>query len=147
MILADLIKIHWAFLKSLFAYRQTDIHGDDIIAFFKFSFRIIRAAITFQILYNVSSQLSTPPFLTHRLRSERYDEIRILRKSELNVHKVKRIRWIYRREFTWSPRFLKTGTRPAATWQLYRQWHRPAVSSLHLRLTALSFSHEKIRGP
>jgi hypothetical protein len=61
-----------------------------IVFFCKFSFLIGRATIIFQIVYNILSQLSTPPLLIHRLRSERFGVIRILRKFELSVHKVKR---------------------------------------------------------
>lgn len=45
--------------------------------------------------------------------------------------------YVYTKGFTWSPRFLKTGTRSAATWPLRPQWYRPAVSFRHLRLTQL----------
>jgi hypothetical protein len=96
-------------------------------------------------VYNILSQLSKPPIPMRRLCSESYGEKRNLRKSELSAHKVKCVRWVYTREFTWSPRLLKTRTRSAATWQLRRQWYRPAVPFRHLRLTALLFPHEKIR--
>jgi hypothetical protein len=68
---------------------------------------------------------------------------KIRRKSEFSIHMVD-----YRcshREFYWNPNSQHTWTPSVAAWPPRRLCYHPAVFFRHLRLTALSFPHEKIR--